>query len=84
VAAVVELADQDELSVGRGVEVRGEGGELFFGGCGGERGLVFAIGGRVVLGECGGVDVEHRTTIARGCDTGGAVAAREVGSMKRG
>jgi hypothetical protein len=59
VAAVVELADQDELSVGRGVEVRRERGELFFGSLGIEGGLVFALGGRVRLGERVVVDVEH-------------------------
>ena len=68
VAALVELADQNELSVGRGVEVGGEGGELFFGGVGIECGLVLAIRERVGLGEGGGVDVEHDAKIARGCD----------------
>ncbi len=69
VAAVVELADQDELSVGRGVEMRGEGGELFFGGCGVER-LFLAIGGVVVLVLRVVFDVEHAGTIACGCDIG--------------
>lgn len=67
-AAVVELADQDELSIRGGVEVGGERGELFFGGRGVEVRLFFSIGARVVLVQCAVVDVEHVQTIARGCD----------------
>jgi hypothetical protein len=67
VAAVVELADQDELSVGRGVEVGRQRGELFFGGLGIE-GVFLASGGVFVLVQRVGFDVEHSGTIARWCD----------------
>ncbi|MCU0676723.1 MAG: hypothetical protein MUE69_28505 [Myxococcota bacterium] len=39
--------------------MRRERGELFFGSLGIEGGLVFALGGRVRLGERVVVDVEH-------------------------